>query len=293
MSPAPLSSGTAVSADYKYILVNTLDDTVLAELPFQNVSYENSLNEAGSFSGEIPVNPTTLNYDLYDVTVPGLVSLYVLRGDACVWGGIIAERRYSAKEKTLSVTADEFVSYLDRRVLWKTWSTQYACKIDISDMTVGGVTKRIGKVTLLGTSTFLNEEIEALKDSVFISFGDEPDIAVYSGTYTILDREPSKSNWDLVFTRYKDTATQMGLTLTMNVSGVLQHPNVSVAKVPGAGTPSWTSLSYLDSINTIGYDWKYFDFDLSAYVIEPNRTYIIRSVEGAYYKYHFCAILWR
>mgnify|MGYP000685660712 CR=1 FL=1 len=77
------------------------------------------------------------------------------------------------------------------------------------------------------------------------------------GTYAILDREPSKSNWDLLFTRYKDTATQMGLTLTMNVSGVLQHPNVSVAKVPGAGMPSSSSLSYLDSINTIGYDWKY------------------------------------
>ncbi len=187
MSPAPLSSSVAVSADYKYILVNTLDDTVLAELPFQNVSYENVLNEAGSFVGEIPVNPDTLNYDLYDVTVPGLVSLYVLRGDVCVWGGIISERRYSAKEKTLAVTADQFVSYLDRRVLWKTWSTRYACKIDISDMTIDGETKRVGKVTLLGTSTFLNEEIEALKDSVTISFGDDADIAVYSGTYRILD----------------------------------------------------------------------------------------------------------
>jgi len=187
MSPAPLSSSSVVPADYKYILVNTLDDTVLAELPFQNVSYENALNEAGSFSGEIPVNPDTLNYGLYDVTVPGLVSLYVLRGDVCVWGGIISERRYSAREKTLSVAADQFVSYLDRRVLWKTWSTQYACKIDISDMTIDGQTKRIGKVTLLGTSTFLNEEIEALKDAATVSFGDEKDVAVYTGTYTILD----------------------------------------------------------------------------------------------------------
>jgi hypothetical protein len=194
MSPALLSSSSVVSADYKYILVNTVDDTVLAELPFQNVSYENALNEAGSFSGEIPVNPDTLNYDLYDVTVPGLVSLYVLRGDVCVWGGIIAERRYSAKEKTLSVTADQFVSYLGRRVLWKTWSTQYACKIDISDMTIGGQTKRVGKVTLLGTSTFLNEEIEALKDSVTISFGDEKDIAVYTGTYTVLDNPAVDTN---------------------------------------------------------------------------------------------------
>lgn len=194
MSPAPISSSVAVSADYKYILVNTLDDTVLAELPFQDVSYANILNEAGSFSGSIPVNPDTLNYDLYDVTVPGLVSIYVLRGDICVWGGIISERRYSARERTLEVTADQFVSYLDRRVLWKTWSTQYGCRIDISDMTIDGQTKRIGKVTLLGTSTFLNEEIEALKDSVFVSFGDDADVAVYSGTYRVLDNPAIDTN---------------------------------------------------------------------------------------------------
>ncbi len=203
MSPAPISSSVAVSADYKYILVNTLDDTVLAELPFQDVSYANILNEAGSFSGSIPVNPTTLNYDLYDVTVPGLVSIYVLRGDVCVWGGIISERRYSAKERKLEITADQFVNYLDRRVLWKTWSTQYACRIDISDMTIGGETKRIGKVTLLGTSTFLAEEIEALKDSAFISFGDEPDIAVYSGTYRILDNPaPTENGKSFYFAAY-------------------------------------------------------------------------------------------
>lgn len=56
MSPAPISSSVAVPADYKYILVNTLDDTVLAELPFQNVSYGNALNEAEAFPG---ISPST------------------------------------------------------------------------------------------------------------------------------------------------------------------------------------------------------------------------------------------
>jgi len=108
------------------------------------------------------------------------------------------------------------------------------------------------------------------------------------GTYTILDREPSKSNWDLVFTRYKDTATQMGLTLTMNVSGVLQHPNVSVAKVPGAGTPSWTSLSYLDSINTIGYDWKYFPGSYP-FLITDNNYFIKNKNNNTYSVIQFTA----
>jgi hypothetical protein len=195
MSPAPISSKLVVSSDYKYILVNTTDDGVLAELPFQNVSYSNVLNEAGSFSGDIPVNLTTSYFDLYNSTIPGLTSIYVLRGDVCVWGGIVSGRTYSARQKTLNVTADQFVSYLDRRVLWKTWSTRYGCRIDISDMTVGGVTKRVGKVTLLGGATFLNEEIVAGKDSAFVSFGDEKDVAEYSGTYTVLaDPAPDTTN---------------------------------------------------------------------------------------------------
>ena len=195
MSPAPVSSRLAVSADYKYILVNTLDDEVLAELPFQNVNYSSALNEAGSFSGDIPVNLTTSYFDLYNSTIPGLTSIYVLRGNVCVWGGIVSARTYSAKEKTLNITADEFVSYLDRRVLWKTWSTRYGCRIDISDMTVGGVTKRIGKVTLLTGTSFLSQEIVPGKDSAFISFGDEKDLAQYSGTRTILeDPAPDTTN---------------------------------------------------------------------------------------------------
>jgi len=95
------------------------------------------------------------------------------------------------------------------------------------------------------------------------------------GTYEILDREPSKSNWDLLFTRYKDTATQMGLTLTMNVSGVLQHPNVSVAEAPNAAMPILANLSFIDSINSIGYDWKYFP-GTYPYVVS-NTNYFVKN----------------
>lgn len=188
MSTIPASSSVVSLAEYRYLMVNTLTDQVLAEIPFSNVSYSNALNEAGSFSGEIPINPSTAAYDVYNTTMPGLVSLYVLRGQTCMWGGIVSGRTYNAKERSLSVTADGFVSYLDRRVLWKTWSTQYSCVIDVSDMTIDGEVKRIGKVTLRGSATFKEEEIQAIKDSVFISFGDtkDKDIAEYSRTYTVL-----------------------------------------------------------------------------------------------------------
>jgi hypothetical protein len=145
------------------------------------------LNEAGSFSGNLPINNTTNTYDVYNSTVPGLTSMYVMRNEKCVCGGIVSGREYNAKDRNLSVTADDFVSYLDRRVLWKTWSTRYSCRIDVSDMTIGGQTVRIGKVTLRGFSTFLSEEVTA-GESVFISFGSEKDkdLEDFSGNYTIL-----------------------------------------------------------------------------------------------------------
>jgi len=108
------------------------------------------------------------------------------------------------------------------------------------------------------------------------------------GTYTILDREPSKSNWDLVFTRYKDTATQMGLTLTMNVSGVLQHPNVSVAEVPNAAMPSLANLNFIDSISTIGYDWKYFPGSYP-YVVSNTNYFVKNKLSNLYYVLQFTA----
>lgn len=194
MSLVPASSAVVPSAEYRYLMVNTLTDEVVVEVPFQNVSYANALNEAGSFSGDVPVNVATDGYDLYNSTLPGLMSLYVLRGQTCMWGGIVSGRTYNAKDRLLSVTADNFVSYLDRRVLWKTWSTKYSCIIDIDDMTVDGEVKRIGKVTLRGNASFKEEEIQAIKDSAFVSFGDV-DLAIYSKTYTVLsDPAPDLEN---------------------------------------------------------------------------------------------------
>ena len=108
------------------------------------------------------------------------------------------------------------------------------------------------------------------------------------GTYTIIDREPSKSNWDLVFTRYKDTATQMGLTLTMNVSGVLHHPNVSVAEVPNAAMPSLAILNFIDSINAIGYDWKYYPGSYP-YVVSNTNYFVKNKLSNLYYVLQFTA----
>jgi len=153
---APASTGSApapeLSVDYKYVLVDTLTDSVLAELPFVDVTYTRGLNDAGTFSGSLPITAETTNSDIYNSTLPGKTSLYILRNSVCVWGGIVSTRSYNVREKILDVTADEFVSYLDRRFLWKTYSLDKACTISIfEDPAVAG--RMIGKVTLSGADT--------------------------------------------------------------------------------------------------------------------------------------------
>jgi len=41
------------------------------------------------------------------------------------------------------------------------------------------------------------------------------------------------------------------------------------------------------NINTIGYDWKFYDFETSKYTVFVNQNYIIKSTEGKFYKLHF------
>lgn len=126
------SSNRDLVADYRYYVFDLLTNTLLAELPFTNVSYGRSLREAGSFSGSIVANENTKNLSLYENTLPGKTALYVTRNNVCVWGGIIWTRSYNIVNKSLEISGSEFTSYLYKRVLWKTWSNQYQASITVS-----------------------------------------------------------------------------------------------------------------------------------------------------------------
>lgn len=185
MSPVSTGSSTALSVDYRYILTDTLTDNIIAELPFVDVSYSTGLNEAGAFSGSFPITEDTAVKEIYKNTVPGKTSLYVLREGVCVWGGIISARSYDVKEKILDVTADEFLSYLDRRVLWKTWSAQYDCEIEIFEDQANN--RFIGKVTLAGDSTHEDFDLEDGVSKVSLYFGEKYFPYNLNNPYTVLD----------------------------------------------------------------------------------------------------------
>lgn len=112
--------GVGSAPGYRYIITDLLTDEIVAEVPFMGVSFTRMLVRAGGFSGSIPVIEATDHLNLYDATMPGKRALYVLRGDTCVWGGIIWSRSYNAKSRELTVDASEFISYLYHRIHWQT-----------------------------------------------------------------------------------------------------------------------------------------------------------------------------
>jgi len=94
---------------------------------------------------------------------------------------------------------------------------------------------------------------------------------------------PATQDWDLVFKKY---ITDVGGGAMYPVTGVLQHPNISVAEnIEVNGNPDTDNLNYSTDINTIGYDWK--SFNGSAYDLDPELFYYVKYADGTIYRLHF------
>jgi hypothetical protein len=108
----------------------------------------------------------------------------------------------------------------------------------------------------------------------------------------ILDIEPDKQRWDLLFTRYRYIFYDQNPPLPYLVTGILINPEIGVAidSISGFAEINYEkalTYSYSSKRDVIGFDWKYFDFDNQAYVVKHQINYIIRDMEGVYWKLHF------
>ena len=126
-----------------------------------------------------------------------------------------------------------------------------------------------------------NETLDTLFKSHFMS--------KYFGYFSIsnhveIDREPVYNSWDLVFTQY------LALTPSIyKVSGVLSNDSVNVAKaypvdVNGVNA---NSFPYNYAINTIGYNWKTYDFGTNSYIIEDSLIYFVEARNHSVWKMIF------
>lgn len=114
----------------------------------------------------------------------------------------------------------------------------------------------------------------------------------------IIQTEPKKSNWDLLFTQYTTLLfTDDGLPYPYLVTGVLQKfANISVASdtslVFSDITLADTSNFYFSTaLDKIGYDWKKLIGDVNTgniyYEIQLDENYLIKDNNSYFYKLRF------
>lgn len=109
---------------------------------------------------------------------------------------------------------------------------------------------------------------------------------------SILPIEPDKQRWDILFTRYRYIFYEEEPPLPYLVTGILINPGIEVAI---DSSYAFDEIHYENAItfnysakrDVIGYNWKYYDFDNAAYVVRSDINYIIRDMEGVYWKLHF------
>ncbi len=103
----------------------------------------------------------------------------------------------------------------------------------------------------------------------------------------VLDSEPAKTSWELVFRTYSDMAGPQ----FYNVTGALSNYDLGISEARGidVATAKTNFSTYtLDSaINVIGYDWKSFNNMTFQWNIEDSLSYIMKDYNGDVYQLIF------
>lgn len=98
---------------------------------------------------------------------------------------------------------------------------------------------------------------------------------------TILNREPSNTEWDLLFTKY------YSVEANYPVMGVLSNFDVEVLQIDGVvnnTSATYVGGTFHEQTNKIGYDWKIFT---SVYTLVNDKIYFVKQKNGTIYKLFF------
>lgn len=99
---------------------------------------------------------------------------------------------------------------------------------------------------------------------------------------TIVDREPAKTNWDFVYTRYLPNIPGYP-----TVTGILTNAGVSTNEVRGKEETTTTladTTGFNDNISEIGSDWKSYNQGTNTYKTTDSLTYFLHTNDGSFWK---------
>jgi hypothetical protein len=120
-------------------------------------------------------------------------------------------------------------------------------------------------------------------------------------TGSVLDREPDKSQWDLLVTKYVEMVPYGGAYVPYIVTGVLtnnmklrnknviSYTGLKVAQMDGVDVASndYSAAKFQTSISTIGSDWKTLSYETNTYSIKSSVAYFLKKEDNSIYKIVF------
>ena len=130
-----------------------------------------------------------------------------------------------------------------------------------------------------GKPITLEIQKDTTKNLVYFSFN----------TLTTLNLEPRKTDWDFQFTQYIHNFSNPYLAYP--VTGVILNPHHTLAAVDSTLEFKKIDINMAKNFklttrpDVIGYNWK--DFVNNTYKINTHWNYVIRDVQGFYYKLRF------
>lgn len=105
----------------------------------------------------------------------------------------------------------------------------------------------------------------------------------------VLDTQPDAEEWDIVFRKYfaLDSITAEPFNV---VTGAWVNRGVEVAEARGVDVATLDSdagYTYSKDLNTIGFDWKEYDYDNAKFILDTTRAYFVKTISGDIYKLVF------
>jgi hypothetical protein len=102
---------------------------------------------------------------------------------------------------------------------------------------------------------------------------------------------PPSSSWDIIFTKYTHQFEEppmaylvTGVILNLNRTVAAEYSEKPFEDISAADT---SMVEWSNRPDLIGYDWKTYSFDTGTYVVATDRTWLIRTTEGFYFKLRF------
>jgi hypothetical protein len=113
----PVAGAEAITAPmWTFSIADLQTGIVLADLPFDGISYSTPLNDSGTFGASIMLDDKIARlHDVRDLTTPGRRCFYAFRDGVPMYGGIIWTSTYASSSQTVQIGGADWWSYFDAR----------------------------------------------------------------------------------------------------------------------------------------------------------------------------------